>query len=342
MSLVPSLPLQFKGSPGSPYSRKMLALLRYRHIPYRMIIGENDSLPRAKVSLLPTFYLPNDNQALTAVVDSTPLIRRFDMAFQERKALPADPVINFLNYLIEDYGDEWLTKAMFHYRWNFEKDIEKSSTILPFYSKPGMNEEQHKMMATLFSERQISRLHVVGSNKTTAKVIEDSYRRFLQVMNNLLQDQPFVMGERPGSADFAIYAQLTQLARFDPTPGEICLREAPRVMAWTDIVDDLSGLSIQEEGFIQRKDVKSKLGNLLSEIGRVYAPVLLANEKAFKHDSDIIQTTIDGCEWTQPRFPYQLKCLNWIREEYLALNDEDRRVVNELLAGTGCERLIRI
>ena len=127
-------PLKFKGVPGSPYTRKMLAYLRFRHIPYEFLIGDQDAelgLPEAKVGLLPTFYLPNANGELEAVVDSTPLIRRFETEFSGRTALPTNPVLNFLNYLIEDYADEWLTKAMFHYRWYYEADIERAGEILP-------------------------------------------------------------------------------------------------------------------------------------------------------------------------------------------------------------------
>ena len=34
-----ALPVAFKGAPGSPYTRKMMALMRYRHIPYRYLVG---------------------------------------------------------------------------------------------------------------------------------------------------------------------------------------------------------------------------------------------------------------------------------------------------------------
>ncbi|MDZ7827634.1 MAG: glutathione S-transferase N-terminal domain-containing protein [Gammaproteobacteria bacterium] len=114
-------PLRFKGAPGSPYTRKMLALLRYRHLPYEFLIGHQADvaeLPKPRVALLPTFYLPNASGELEAVVDSTPLIRRFEAEFDGRGVLPPDPVMNFLDFLLEDYADEWLTRAMFHYRWS--------------------------------------------------------------------------------------------------------------------------------------------------------------------------------------------------------------------------------
>jgi hypothetical protein len=74
-------PLTLLGVPGSPYTRKMLAVLRYRRIPYKLIVGSHRrdlGLPKPKVQLLPTFYLPNAAGEIEAVVDSTPLIRRLE------------------------------------------------------------------------------------------------------------------------------------------------------------------------------------------------------------------------------------------------------------------------
>lgn len=73
-------PLLLRGVPGSPYMRKMLTVLRYRHIPYRFLLGFQQTqtdLPKPKVNLPPTFFLPNQAGKLEAVVDSTPLVRRF-------------------------------------------------------------------------------------------------------------------------------------------------------------------------------------------------------------------------------------------------------------------------
>ena len=48
--------------------------------------------------------------------DSTPLIRRLEDEFIGRGARPSDPALAWLCDLLEDWADEWVTKAMFHYR----------------------------------------------------------------------------------------------------------------------------------------------------------------------------------------------------------------------------------
>ena len=337
-------PLKLKGVPGSPYTRKMLAYLRFRHIPYELLLGDQSNaldLPEAKVGLLPTFYLPNADGALEAVVDSTPLIRRFESQFPNRAAVPTHPVLNFINYLIEDYADEWLTKAMFHYRWHYQADIDMAGTILPHWSNIQESTETLTRLKDYVANRQISRLYVVGSNEITAPVIEASYKRFLLIMNNLIEKKKFVLGARPSSADFGIYAQLTQLAKFDPTPAAICMDLAPRVYAWTDLVDDLSGQPAAEDGWMEVAEISAVLGDLLTEVGRTYAPALLANAHALQNQQAQMSTTIDDKPWQQPTFPYQAKCLQWINQLYHTLDTTAKSQVDTVLAGTGCEYLIR-
>lgn len=334
--------LPIKGSPGSPYTRKMLALLRFRRIPYRFIQGGRDAgdLPAPKVSLVPVCYFEGDDGELVAEVDSTPIIRRLEDEYFGRSVIPTDPAAAFLNYLFEDYGDEWLTKAMFHYRWYYDADIEMAGSVLPHYADVSRPDEEMLAAKKMFSERQIGRLYVVGSNDTTAPVIEASYKRFMGVLNEHLKVYPFIMGARPGSADFACFGQLTQLAQFDPTPAAIAAKEFPRIHAWVSKMEDLCGVEVTDDGFVDVDDLPATLTAFLQEIGRTYVPVMLANGQALDQGLERTETTVEGETWLQEPFPYQGKCLQWLRIEYARLSDTDRERVDKVLEGTGCEALV--
>lgn len=332
--------IALRGSPGSPYTRKMLAVLRYRRIPYEFIQSEREDLPKPRVGLIPIFYFPDNQGALQAEVDSTPIIRRLETEYPGRSVMPEDPVIGFINYLLEDYGDEWLTKAMFHYRWYYRDDIELAGSVLPHYQDVSQPDETIAQMKQMFSERQISRLYVVGSNDTTAPVIEASYRRFLECLNEHLKTWPFLMGTRPGSADFACFGQLTQLTQFDPTPAKVAAADFPRIHAWVSKMEDQSGLQAESATFVKTDDFPATLTALLIEVGRTYVPVMLANAAAIDQGLDRVETEVEGRQWVQEPFPYQAKCLHWLRSEYARLDDQERRQVDALLAGTGCEMLL--
>ncbi len=111
--------------------------------------------------------------------------------------IPDDPALAFLDALLEDYADEWLTKAMFHYRWAFEPDVAQAAAILPRWFRIDQPEAEAVAAGRQFAERQIGRLGVVGSNPTTATTIEASYRRLLSLLDARLSESPFVFGARP-------------------------------------------------------------------------------------------------------------------------------------------------
>ena len=337
--------IQLIGAVGSPYTRKMLSLLRYRRIPHKITWGQPEvvlptlGIELPKPVLLPTFILPDANGDLAAATDSTPLIRRLEAMSSDRSVLPVDPALAFIDYLLEDFADEWVTKYMFHHRWHLQADAENAATVLPLNFRVNMPPEQHDQMKNMIPERQIGRLYVVGSNDTTAPIIDASYRRYLEAMEAHLQTQPYMLGKRPGAADFAMFGQLTQLVGFDPTPRAIAHQLSPRTVAWTSLMEDLSGLEPGADDWNGADQMPATLRGILTEVGRMYVPALLANSRALQAGEKSWEAEIDGSPWTQPTFPYQAKCLKWINEQYQALDTEDRARVDRIVAGTGCELL---
>ena len=338
---MPATPLQLYGVHGSPYTRKMLALLRYRHIPYRYTHSSTGipGLPEARPRLLPTFYLPDADGTLQPFTDSTPLIRRFEAAYPGRAAVPTDPALAFIDALLEDFADEWLTKAMFHYRWAYKADEHQAMRVLACWRGAPQDDAALAETAALVSGRQVPRLRYVGSNATTAPVIEAGYQRVLAVLEDHFRRHPFLMGSRPGASDFGVFGQLTQLVQFDPTPMALASASAPRVMAWTGRMEDLSGLEVDDGDWLDAARLPDSLQALLAEVGRLYAPLLLANARALAAGQAELQATVDGQPWVQQAFPYQAKCLAWLRRDHAALPPDARVQVDAALAGTGCDAL---
>ncbi|MEO0551426.1 MAG: glutathione S-transferase N-terminal domain-containing protein [Pseudomonadota bacterium] len=335
--------LELTGAPGSPYTRKMIAVLRYRHIPYTVFWGAGsvpEGYPEPKVRLLPTFFFPDgEDGALIPTTDSTPIVRRLEGDYSGRSIIPADPVLKFLNELIEDYADEWLTKAMFHFRWAHEADWKNAAPLLAYWNTNTLPAEQAEQFADFFAKRQIERLYVVGSNEVTAETIESSYERLIGILDALIARKGYVLGARPSSADFALYGQLTQLGIVEPTSAAITSKTSQRVRAWLDRVEDLTGLVPTDDDWFTADEAREALTPLLAEIGRTYTPAMLANAKAIMAGETTFDTEIDSKPWTQPVFKYQAKCLQWLRDSHGTLSDNERGAIDAMLAGSGCEAL---
>jgi glutathione S-transferase len=338
--------VELMGAPGSPYTRKMLALMRYRHITYRVswqsITSPSDisykDRPKPKVALLPTYYLPDANSEIQAVTDSTPILRRFEEEYEGRSVIPSDAIMAFLNWLLEDYGDEWLTKSMFHYRWHYAADIKKAGSILPRWGNISASDEEIESLSKYVSDRQTGRLTYVGSNEVTKETIENSFTRFMTLLDAHLQTAPFIFGQRPSSADFAVYGQLTCLALFDPTSSAIVVSEFPRIYAWTELMEDLSGLPVanDDSGWLDSSSaIPETLLALVQELARLYIPYLKLNADAVMSGAEMVDGEVDGRPYQQNPFPYQAKCLQWIGEQYAALSDSDKARLAELTAETG-------
>ena len=341
--MEPKNELRLVGVGASPYTRKLRGALRFRRLPFRfVVVGDKQvsALPAPPLPLLPYIVLPGaDGGPMTAMSDTTPILNCLEEVYTERRLRPSDPALNLIDLLLEDYGDEWLSKCMFHYRWSNAADTKKASAYLPYSRAAQVTRAQGERAERVFADRQISRIGVVGSNPVTAPIIEGSWRRFLEIFEAHVENQPYLLGQRPGAGDFAAFGQMTMLVITDPTPAKVAMEVSPRAYAWTERLEDVSGLEVSEADWVDLSDPPATLHSLLCEVGRVYAPFMISNAKAVAQAAKHVECEIDGQRWVQESFAYQAKCLGWLRKAYFNLDITARGRVDRLLQGTGCEPL---
>lgn len=322
------------GANGSPYSMKLRAILRHRRIPHDWVLrtpAVREELKDLKVQLVPVLRLPDTG---AHVVDSTPIA--FDLERRhpgQRSILPDDPGQAFLAHLIEDMADEWLTKAMFLYRWELPEDQDYCSRWIIADSRPGLRGAEFDAAARTIRDRQVGRMALVGCSPQNAPVIKESLRRILAILEAHVGQDRHLFGSRPSLADFGLFGQLKTLDT-DPTPGRLIRQTAPMVEHWLRQLDDTSGA----EGAWSDPagPLPEAVTALLRHIGEVYLPFLIANARAVAAKAPSFGLELLGHRYEQAPFPYQAKCLAWLREGYAALTGEPKRRTREVLAATGC------
>lgn len=319
------------GALGSPYSMKIRAILRYRRITHVWSHGEAARAAQANVKapVIPILEYPDGSFAN----DSTPLIYDLEERHKGRSIIPDDPADAFLAHLIEDFADEWLTKAMFGYRWLEEVDQIQMSRWLSFDVFKGSGTETVIAAAEAFRERQVGRMALVGCTRENFALIEASARRVLQSLEAHVVNEHWMFGSRPSLAEFSVYGQLSQLG-VDPTAQSMMRSKFPFTYRWLLHVDDASG--IEGEWIAAKSEPKPIVEALLAEAGRVYVPFLLANAAAAQAGEETFKFEVDGLPYAQGTFKYQLKCLNDLRNRYSNLDTVAKANVDPVLEAAGC------
>jgi glutathione S-transferase len=329
-----SAPYRLYGAELSPYSQKVRAYLAYKNIPFEWLARTNaraEEFTRyAKLPLMPVL-VGSDESVLQ---DSTPTIEALERQGAEPALEPADPALAFLSALLEDYADEWLNKAMFHYRWSNAADQESAARRLVDGMFDGDVPAERDALESSVRERMAGRLRHVGSNAETAPVIEQSFARVIALLDAHLASRSYVLGSRPSLADFGLAAQLAQLLS-DPTPGSILRERAPRVVAWLERMSAPSAGGSFESLDVLRGTLASQLRD---EVAVTYLPWMTANAEAVVSDANALRVDLDGRSFAQGPQRYAAKAWTEIKRKCAGV---DELALASLLEETGCASYLR-
>ncbi len=327
-------PFRLYGAELSPYSIKVRSYLRYKGLEFEWLprthARQEEFARYAQLPLIPVLVDAEES----ALQDSTQIIEQIEAQFAEPSIVPEEPSLAFLSALIEDYADEWLNKAMFHYRWSYPDDQESAAKritdmIFEGAEKPAGIEEGVRT-------RMIGRLHHVGSSPETAPVIEGSFTRLLGLLNRVLASRAYMFGGRPSLADFGLAGQLAQLLS-DPTPGALMKAQAPNVVRWIDRMENP-----QPEGaFVSFAAVRDDVAELLrAEVAGAYLTWMAANARAVADDASGVAVEIGGTMFTQKPQRYAAKAFAELQRKRAALDDPALPALTALLEETGCDALL--
>ncbi|MFQ5665600.1 MAG: glutathione S-transferase family protein [Candidatus Binatia bacterium] len=318
------------GSELSPYSVKVRSYFRYKRIPHQWVVrsaaNQAEFQRYAKLPLIPLVVTPDGH----GLQDSTPIIEHFEALHPEPSIHPTDPALAFLSALIEEYGDEWGNKPMFHYRWFYEADQRSAAERIARSMMPDLPDADLPGACETVKERMIPRLKFVGSSTQTKDQIEDSFTRQLAILNRHLAQRRYLFGGRPAFADFGLYPQLYQCST-DPTPAAIMTAGAPNVLAWIRRM-----LTPRVEGEFENWDAlgSSLMPLLKEEVGKIFLPWTTANAQALAAGQQSFTMTLGGKPFTQETQKYHAKSLAALRARYARVPDKGR--LEPILREAGC------
>jgi glutathione S-transferase len=322
------------GAEMSPYSVKVRSYFRYKAIPHQWILrnvaSQAEYEKHAKLPIVPLVVTPDG----AGIQDSTPIIDQMEKLFPEPSIHP-EGAAGFVSALIEEFGDEWGNKWMFHYRWAREVDQLCSAGRIARMRAPKANEQECGAFAKQVRERMVGRVWFVGSNAETAPQIEAGFQEMLALLEAHLASRPHLFGGRPAYGDFGLWGQLYELWT-DPTAGALIEGSAPHLLDWVHRM-----LWPRSEGTFEVWPALAPtlMPILTKQVGGKFMPWTVANEKALAEGKEEFSVKLGDEVWIQKPQKYHARSLAMLRAKYAAA--PDKAALDPILADAGCLQGLR-
>ena len=328
----------------SPYSWKMRTYMNYKGIPYkRMRIDAQSAtvtIPKlVGMPIMPVMLAPDDR----VMQDTTPIMDFFEQEYGDNSCCPTDTRLQFINVLLEDFGDEYLPRFSMHYRWGNEQNRQTISHRIARSMMYG-NEHMHpKQVAPMILQRQTGFDGPLGLNTDEVRTsMDQQLLDLLAILDKHFTDHQFLLGDRPSLADFAVYAHLYTHLLQDPFSAEIMECHGARTINWIDTINEFGdvrgGLGQTEFGDWLDLDegVPESLKQLLEYVSKTYVPFSGGVAKAVKDNPKAkkAEALVYGVPTEYAAFQYRAWSLEQVQLNYQTLSGDNKAFMDELLTQT--------
>jgi glutathione S-transferase len=257
------------GMTQSYFTRKVSGYLDYKGIPYslRRFAGmDPDMVGVGWTGGIPVMQTPDGEY----MWDSTALIEHLELHLAEPSVLPPDPVQRFLCYVLEDVADEWFYRLAVGSRWFFEENTRCGAWDLA-------RELTYRVPASGDAAVQAVEAHMRTTcppfgvtAENAGSWMDEILKPWLRVLGAQLEERPYLFGERPSLADFAIFGGNAAHFINDPLCRRWTDAEGPAIVRHTHRLCEAEDQTFGK--WSDPGDLPETLVALLADLGRFYLP----------------------------------------------------------------------
>ena len=330
---------------NSPYSCKLRTYMNYKEIPYkRMRINlktyYNIIPEKVGMSIMPVVITPNEE----VLQDTTPIIERFEKQFTHKSCTPNDDRLAFIMWLLEDFGDEYLTRFSMHYRWGNDITRNTLSHRLGRSMSYGDANMHATKVAPMILARQAGFDKPLGlGDAQNRESLDIQLIDLLTILDKHFCDYQFLLGDKPSVADFALYGHLYAHMLQDPFSAEIMETKGSRTCNWIDTINELGdkrGLIGQTEfgDWINLDEaVPQTLKQLLSFVAKTHIPFAAGTALATHEGHKQFSADVYGVDTQFLTFQYRAWSFENVQNHFVNLKEDHKAFIDDLLTQTNVQ-----
>ncbi len=336
-------PYRFHAFDVSYFSAKVRPALRYKQLWYEELRADLGLIrERTGLGFIPVLITPEDE----VWQDSTEILDRLEARHPEPALVPSTPLQGLAAHLVELYVDEFCTIPAMHYRWGSE--LGEATARARFSAMTGSEK-----IGNLAADRMVAGRFALGASDEAAPAIEAHLDDLLGRLNAHFETHPYLLGDRMSVADCALMGPFYAHLFVDIVPRRLLLERAVPVVGWIERCS-FPGADGQGE-WLAADRLATSLRDVLRVMGKDAAPVVRDGLVAFEAWVDAsgggpgklprsvgtYETVLRGTKLTRTLGSYPVWMIQRSTDAYAALPDDARARVDEALAGSGWEEILR-
>jgi glutathione S-transferase len=257
------------GMSQSYFTRKLTGYLDYKAIPYllRRFVGANPAAREAGWPGAMPLVMTPDGEFMW---DTTSMIHHLESRFPEPRVFPVNPVLRFIDYVLEDALDEWFYRPAVGSRWFYEENHRVGGWELARDAthEVKMSGDQAYAAVKQYVTATCEPFGVTDTNIDSW--IGEILRPWFRVTGVHLNSHPYFLGARPSLADFAFFGGNAAHFVNDPLCRRWVDEDAPAIVAHTHRIMEPEDQKFG--GWMAPSEIPETLIAILAELGRFYLP----------------------------------------------------------------------